>query len=117
VQNIGNGVALNVSYRFEPVDPPHGRGLKGNRGYLQNVLADQKIRMPLPVAMIAAHWEVSFEFDSLGGRRYETTITLKARVLTDFKFIEIDKPVTEVRSEMQYLGDIGAVPVDRTGEE
>ncbi len=108
VQNIGNGVALNISYQFESVDPHHGKRLKGNSGYLQNVLASQKVRMPLPVSMVASgHCEVSFQFESLGGRRYRTVVTLKGGVLTDFHFVEIDdtsvKPVMTENTGAAYL--------------
>jgi hypothetical protein len=108
VHNIGNGVALNASYQFEPIDPPHGRRLKGNSGYLQNVLASQKVRMPLPVSMVASgHWQATFQFESLGGRRYRTVISLKGQVLTGFHFVEINetsvKPVVSEDIVAAYL--------------
>src|SRR5437763_10512821 len=50
VQNIGNGVALNVSYAFSPVNQSDGpTGRTQAAGYLQNVLANQKITMAEPV--------------------------------------------------------------------
>jgi len=46
--------------------------------------------------MASGHWEVTFQFESVGGRKYRTIITLKAQVLTGFKFIEIEKMAAAV---------------------
>jgi len=87
VQNIGTGVALNVSYRFDDLDAPTGSRPKG-KSYLMNVLAGQRITMPEPmnVSAYSGNCELIFSFESIGGRRYESTVTMNAHVLTAFKF-------------------------------
>jgi hypothetical protein len=92
VENIGNGVALNVTFKFDPIDPPHGKGMKGNDGKVQNIPPGQKAVLHPPVKMAQFVWEVTLEFDSLGGRRYQTKMTLGMRVLTDISFKEIGQP-------------------------
>ena len=70
VENIGNGVALNVTYHF---DKSRFREPNGPRpeSYFLNVLQSQKIAMP--------EREVVFCFESIGGRRYQSTITMSDR--------------------------------------
>lgn len=92
VENIGNGVALNVTFKFDPIDPPHGKNMKGNDGYVQNLPAGQKALLHPPVSMAKFVWEVTLEFDSLSGRRYQTKMPLGMRVLTDISFKEIGQP-------------------------
>jgi hypothetical protein len=53
-----------------------------------NVLAGQRITMPEPmnVSAYSGNCELIFSFESIGGRRYESTVTMNAHVLTAFKF-------------------------------
>lgn len=86
VQNIGTGVALNVTYRFNNPDSPQGNRGKGE-SYLVNVLPTQKISMPEPLnaSICSGNCEVIFGFESIGGRRYQSTITMNNHVLTAFQ--------------------------------
>jgi hypothetical protein len=85
VQNIGTGIALNVSYYFRSLDTPQR---PGTPHYLFYVLRDQKIKLPEPMnaTPYAGNCEAVFRFQSIGGKRYQSTITMNNRVLTQFAF-------------------------------
>lgn len=83
VQNIGNGVALNVSYYFaRHSGPPEMR-------YLPNLLVMQKVALVEKISGYAPLGGVTFDYESIGGRRYRTTIQLNHRVITSFIFEEL----------------------------
>jgi hypothetical protein len=86
-QNIGNGVALNVRYSFtRPEDnPAHPREMR----YVPNLLATANVTLVETLGQFNAQHEVTFEYDSIGGRKYRTTILLNHRVITSFVFEEI----------------------------
>jgi hypothetical protein len=101
IRNIGNGLAINIKYRFNQVGPEWPKNLKGNDGYLQRLHAAKAMRLPLPASMTAnGEWDVDFEFESLGGRKYQTKLTLKANVLSDFRFEQISGPTTTESPQM-----------------
>ena len=87
VQNIGNGVALNVKYHFNSIDPPKAKS-PARTSYLVNVLPAQKVRMPEPMnaSIYCGFCEVVFRFESIGGRQYQSTVTMNSHVLTGFEF-------------------------------
>jgi hypothetical protein len=87
VQNIGNGVALNVQYHFNSIDPPKATP-PARTSYLVNVLPAQKVRMPEPMnpSIYCGTCEVLFRFESIGGRRYQSTVIMNSHVLTGFEF-------------------------------
>ncbi len=85
-QNIGNGVALNVRYNIKRTDQPSGPHGPKSR-YLPNVLAGQAVAMSEPVSTYSGDYcEVVFRFNSIGGREYQTTVTMSNLVITDFSF-------------------------------
>jgi hypothetical protein len=91
VQNIGTGVALNVKYHFRPLDPSEAnRPVQAS--YFLNVLAGQKISMPEPlnVSKYCGECEVVFQFESIGGRHYQTTVTMNNHVLTGFRLETVE---------------------------
>ena len=87
IQNIGNGVALNVRYRFtRPNDNPgDARGMR----YVPNILPTAKVTLVEPLGGFNAEHEVTFDYESIGGRMYRTTIQLNHHVITSFVFEEI----------------------------
>ena len=91
IRNVGNGLALNISYQFNRVDDPqYPRGLKGDDSYLQRLHAEREIRLPIPVTMMKlGDWEVVFEFESLGGRKYRTTVKVQANVLSGIRYEQV----------------------------
>ncbi len=85
VQNIGNGVALNISYQFILVSPPAGH-LDFEPRYIQNILAAQPLTIAEPVSAYPGHYKLIFHYESIGGRKYETVVAMNRHVLTGFKF-------------------------------
>jgi hypothetical protein len=87
VRNIGNGVALNVTFNFiyrgdHPQNFP-----KPRLRYLQNVLTGQRVNMLTPMNQYrSGEFMVLFHYQSIGGRGYESRITMNGHVLTDFRF-------------------------------
>jgi len=86
VQNIGTGVALNVSYSFNSLDSTTAQRPERKR-YLANVLPTQKISVPEPMSapLYCGNCELVFDFESIGGRHYRSTVTMNNHVLTGFE--------------------------------
>jgi hypothetical protein len=104
LRNIGNGLALNISYRFNEAGLDGPKDLKGDRGYLQRLHAEKEIRLPLPISMTArGEWDVTFEFESLGSRRYRTTLLLQANILSNFKFEQLSDPLRVISADTPYI--------------
>lgn len=84
VQNIGTDVALNVRYRFVDLANPKR---PAQESYLLNVLQGQKITMPEPLNFSAysGECEVVFRFESIGGRSYQSTVSMNCHLLTAFR--------------------------------
>jgi hypothetical protein len=53
--------------------------------------------------MKLGEWQVVFEFESLGGRKYRTTVRVQANVLSGIRFEQISGP-TRVISASQNSG-------------
>ena len=87
IQNIGNGVALNVKYTFKRINEPDERKvLAGQDRYVPYVLVGQKMTIPEPVAAFSGEYPVILAFQSFGRRKYRTVVTMNNRVLTDLVF-------------------------------
>ena len=82
-ENIGTGVALNVTYRFNNLDAPETNRPQ-EKSYLLNVLPGKQIAMPKLASMYSGNCEVIFSFESIGGWHYQSTVTLNNKVLTAF---------------------------------
>lgn len=83
IQNIGNGVALNIKYRFtRPNREPHER-------YVPNLLPTAKATLVELLNAYNAEHTVSFDYESIGGHQYRSTITINHHVITSFHFEEI----------------------------
>jgi hypothetical protein len=90
VQNIGNGVALNVRYRFTRPnnDPSNSRDPR----YVPNIVPTAKVALTETLSHYDARHEATFDYESLGGRKYRTTIQLNHHVITSSHFEEIKNP-------------------------
>ena len=86
VENIGNGPALNVSYRFVANNETARTHIERGPRYVQNVLGGQKVRMVEPMTAYTGDFHVVFHYESIGGRRYETKLRMIHFALTDFEF-------------------------------
>ncbi len=87
--NIGNGVALNIQYRFTRAtdDPARPRDMR----YVPNIMPTQRVTLVETLGGYNGEHEVTFYYESIGGRRYRTTIRLNHHVITRFAFGE-DRP-------------------------
>jgi hypothetical protein len=85
LQNIGNGIALNVCYQFLRV-PREEAARQHHRRYVQHILATQKVTMPEPMTAYGGDWKLHLEYQSIGGRKYKSIVTINDRVLTAFVF-------------------------------
>ncbi len=91
VQNIGNGVALNVMFDIIYQGEYPQNFPQRKQRYLQNVLAGEKVDMLVPMnAYRSGEFIVLFHYQSIGGRGYESRITMNGHVLTDFRFGQLD---------------------------
>ena len=88
-QNIGNGIALNISYHFVK-DEADGTPQRKKPRYIQNLLATQRVTIPESKNLFRDPWTVVFEYESIGSRRYRTTLQINNHVLTSFRFEPIE---------------------------
>ncbi len=84
LQNVGNGVALNIRYTIEQREPAKRKS--ADRSYLQNAMPGQRIAMPEPVNAYSGECELHFYFESIRGKKYHSVVILNNRVLTGFRF-------------------------------
>lgn len=82
--NVGNGLALNVSYFFKYRREPEQPWTKVTGSYLPNVLPIQKIMLALMVNAYGGDHQITFVFQSLGGRWYESIVVMRTKVIIDF---------------------------------
>ena len=86
-QNIGNGLGLNIRYSFRAINQPSDRTPMAGDADFHTILAGQSVQTVEPATSFTGEYEVVFIFESLGGRKYQTTLTMKNLVLKDFKFM------------------------------
>ncbi|MGO9124715.1 MAG: hypothetical protein ACLP6G_07475 [Terriglobales bacterium] len=87
VQNIGNGVALNVRYHFtKPNDDPNRQR---DMRYVPNLLPTGRVTLVETLGGYNAEHEVTFNYESIGGRKYRTAIQLNHHVITAFVFEDV----------------------------
>lgn len=83
VQNIGNGVALNVRYQFtRPNVAPAER-------YVPHLSPTGRATLAETIGGYNAEHQATFDYESISGRKYRTTIQLNHRVITSFSFEEV----------------------------
>jgi hypothetical protein len=86
VQNIGNGVALNVRYHFtRPNEGPHPLDAR----YVPHISPTGRVTLVETIGGYNAEHQVTFDYESIGGIKYRTTIQLNHRVITSFVFEEV----------------------------
>jgi len=84
IQNIGNGPALNLRYFFTRPDVPNP-----DWRYVPAVLATQRASLIETLGLYNAEHVATFEYESIGGRKYRSTIGLNHHVITVFNFEEV----------------------------
>jgi len=85
VHNIGNGLALNVKYVICDREP---RRRAKNPRYLPYVQVRGRTQLPEPINNYGPDCEATFKYQSIGGQRYKSVVTMSHRVITDFLFTE-----------------------------
>jgi hypothetical protein len=85
IENIGSGIALNVSYEFVAGIRAPERPRPGRR-YVQNVPASAHFPMVESINLFTGEWDVRFDYESIGGRKYLSIVSLSDKVLTRFQF-------------------------------
>jgi hypothetical protein len=89
VENIGSGPALNVRYEFIAVGETarffRSRGIR----YVQNILDGDRSPMAEAYTAYNGQFEVIFDYESIGGRRYRTKINMDGYVFTGVSFAEV----------------------------
>jgi hypothetical protein len=85
VQNIGNGLALNVTYVIRDPQRPQRRE---HPQYLPYVQVHGRTQLPEPINAYGPDCEATFRYQSIGGRRYKSVVTMGHRVIADFSFTE-----------------------------
>jgi hypothetical protein len=77
------------STRLEMPPPPDVR-------YIPHLASRQSATLIEPVAAYNTQHRVTFDYESIGRRKYRTTIELNHRVITSFHFHEIDLNPTKI---------------------
>ena len=93
IQNLGNGLALNVRYDVTQVTPSNDPE-KLNRGsFLQHIPVAESFPIPVAEARLRGRrCEFVAKYQSLGGRRYVSRIRVDNAVITEIVFAEIKRP-------------------------
>ena len=88
IENVGNGVALNVRYDFIQTTPEPD-GLKVSPGsYLQHIPTGKPFVVPVPRGTLQnKEYDFLARYESVGGREYESRIHLNNLVITQIAFV------------------------------
>ena len=89
INNLGNGLALNLRYYITRNDPQLDAPANRRWRYIPTVPASARVGLVETIAGYGGEHEATFEYESIGGRKYRSTIRLNHRVITSFKFEEI----------------------------
>jgi hypothetical protein len=89
IHNIGNGPALNLKYFFTR---DNANPAERDWRYLPAVLATGRATLVETLGGYNAEHVATFEYESIGGRKYRSTISLNHHVITAFNFEEIGGP-------------------------
>jgi hypothetical protein len=87
IQNLGNGLALNLRYRI--TRKVSGREVNDEWRYIPTTASMARARLVETLGGYNAEHEATFEYESIGSRKYRSTITLNHHVITSFKFEEV----------------------------
>ena len=83
ITNMGTGVALNIHYQFTRPNLPT------EQRYIPHLAATGRASLIESYAAYNAEHRVTFDYESVGGRKYRTTIDLNHHVITSFHFEEV----------------------------
>lgn len=86
ITNLGNGLALNLRYYFTRDDRWADHR---NWRYIPTIPASAKVALVETLSFYDGEHEAVFEYKSLGGRNYRSTMKLNNHVITSFDFAEV----------------------------
>jgi hypothetical protein len=98
--NVGNGIALNVAYFFKARPDSDRPWEKKAQSYLQTLQLDQPAQLALLINAYPGDHEITFLFQSLGGRWYESIIRIESKVPTDSRFRQLPESFHPSTSEL-----------------
>jgi hypothetical protein len=89
IHNIGNGLALNLKYYITrgipEFDHPNIRTVR----YMPAIPATARVTLVETLGNYNAEHDATFEYESIGSRKYRSTMKLNHHVITAFSFEEI----------------------------
>jgi hypothetical protein len=88
ITNLGNGLALNLRYYFTRDDKWADQR---DWRYVPAIPASAKVALVETLNFYDGEHEAVFEYTSIGGRNYRSTIALNNHVITSFRFEEINQ--------------------------
>jgi hypothetical protein len=88
IHNLGNGLALNLRYYVTRNNPELDDPTQREWRYIPTIAATARVALVETVGHFNGEHEATFEYESIGGRRYRSTITINQRVITSFRFEE-----------------------------
>jgi hypothetical protein len=89
IHNIGNGVALNLRYFITRPNNITGQPDHKVVRYLSTIPTGAKVTLVETLGLHNGEHQSEFEYESIGGRKYITKVTLNHHVITSFLFEEI----------------------------
>jgi hypothetical protein len=88
IHNLGNGLALNLRYYITRNNPQLDAPANRHWRYIPTVPATAHVTLIEGLGVYGLEHEATFEYQSISGRKYRSTINLNHRVITSFKFEE-----------------------------
>lgn len=88
INNLGNGLALNLRYYITRNDPQLDAPANRSWRYIPTLDATAKVALVETLTGYNGEHEATFEYQSISGRKYRSTIKLNHQVITSFKFEE-----------------------------
>ena len=89
VQNLGSGLALNLKYHITRDSPALGEANQREWRYIPTIAPSARATLVETLGGYNGEHEATFQYESIGGRKYRSTISLNHHVITAFKFEEI----------------------------
>jgi hypothetical protein len=89
IHNIGNGVALNLKYYITRGIPEFDQPKIRTMRYMPAIPATARVTLVESIGNYNAEHDATFEYESIGSRKYRSTMKLNHHVITAFSFEEI----------------------------
>ena|SRR5882762_8591964 len=86
IHNLGNGLALNLRYYITRNDPVLDAPTNWRWRYIPTIPAAARVALVETLTGYNGEHEATFEYQSISGRKYRSTIKLNHHVITSFKF-------------------------------